>query len=278
MGSAFRQCQLVLVAALMLLASTQPLWAQTKKPAADTKALDKAIHESLDAVINHGADLYNKYADYAGCYHTYRAGLITIKPFLAHRPDLQKTIEDGLAAAEERGRVQARAFALNKVLFNVRKQVAQRSSAVAGKVGPDKGSGDKGVTEEKTSPPAQKMARISGKITYKGKPVTGFWYVTFVSATDKHTFSTYIRADGTYAFKTPLPPGTFTVAIEAGPRAKDFNVAEPPNRTDLKKPKMPVQKNGDIYVAIPQRYENPVTSGLTIEVRPGSATWDVDLK
>jgi hypothetical protein len=264
MREVLRRCRPPFVAVAMLLALADSFQARAQTAATDTKVLDKAAHVSLTSVINHGAELYNKYQDYAGCYHAYRAGLMAIRPFLAHRPDLQKTIDDGLAGAEEQPRVQVRAFALNKVLFNVRKQVAQRSSA-AGKAVPDKGPNDKGVTAKKTAPPeektvqppAQKMARLSGKLTYKGQPVSGGWYVTLVSTTDKHSFSTYVRADGTYAFKTPLPPGTYTIVIEEGPSDKNGAPAR---------------------VAVPQRYQNPVTSGLSVRILAGPNSHDLDLQ
>src|SRR5690242_11137029 len=101
-------------AVLMLLVFGVPLPAQEKK--IDGKALDKTIQDALREVINHGAHLFNDRADYAGCYRAFETGLITIKPFLDHRPDLQKTIQDGLAKAAEQPRVVDRAFTLRFVL------------------------------------------------------------------------------------------------------------------------------------------------------------------
>ena len=40
-----------------------------------------ALADSLREVINTGADLFNKYGDYAGCYRLYQGGLLSIKPF-----------------------------------------------------------------------------------------------------------------------------------------------------------------------------------------------------
>jgi len=277
MRTVLRTCWPPVVAVTIgLLTLSQPISAQPKKSGGDAKALDKAAYDSLGAVINHGADLFNNYGDYAGCYHAYRGGLIAVRPFLAHRPDLQKAIDDGLAGAEERRRVTARAFALRQVLGDIRKQVAPGAGPVTAKVAPEKASKEKIVTElkikkiettrppekkviaeKKASPPAPKMARVSGKVTYKGQPVAGGWYVTLVSATDKHTFSTYIRADGTYTFKTPLPEGTYTIAIEEGPRDK---------------------ANAPARMAVPTRYQNPVTSGLTFQVQAGTNALDLNLQ
>jgi hypothetical protein len=262
--------------AIGFLALSQPASAQPKKPA-DAKALDKAVYDSVGAVINHGADLFNTYGDYAGCYHSFHAGLIAVRPFLAHRPDLQKTIDEGLASAEERRRVMNRAFALRKVLGTIRKQTAPGATPAVSKTAPEKspGTAEKKIekridlakpTEQRssrnkvgkrtTSPPAQAMARLSGKVTYKGHPLSDGWYVTLVSASDKHTFSTYVRG-GEYAFKTPLPPGNYAAAIEEGPRDKGSPSAR---------------------AAIPERYQNPVTSGLMLQIQPGPNSHDVNLQ
>jgi hypothetical protein len=262
MRSLLRFCWPTFVAALMMLpALSDECRAQPAKSPTDTASLDRAVSVSLRDVINYGADLFNKQGDHAGCYQAYRTGLITIRPFLDHRPDLQMTIDDGLARADGKRRVAERAFVLRDVLGEVRKHVEPRSAPKA-KIAPEKGTKQtetktgQGVVEKKASLPARAMARLWGKVTYKGQPVAGGWYVTLVSATDKHSFSTYIRADGSYSFKTPLPSGDYTVAIEEGPRGKD----SPPAR-----------------VVIPDRYQNPMTSGLTFRVPPGSTTRDLDL-
>jgi hypothetical protein len=259
-----------LAAMMMLLGLSVPYSARAQNSAGGTKSLDRTAYASLRDVINYGADLFNNQGDYAGCYQAYRTGLMTVRPFLAHHPDLQEIIDDGLARAEDRGRVVARAFALRAVLGEVRKELEKRSGPFTAqapqKSPPEQKRETKRVEEkrvakkenvpEKLPPPVPKLAQLSGKITYKGQPVAGGWYVTLVSATDKHTFSTYIRADGTYTFKTPMPAGNYTIAIEEGLREK----GKPPP------------------VAIPQRYQNPVTSGLTIQVQPGENRHDVSLQ
>src|SRR6516225_733430 len=106
MRSLLRSCWSAFAAALIMLpAASADSRAQPAKSAADSKSLDRAVAASVRDVINYGADLYNKQYDYAGCYQAYRAGLIAVRPFLAHRPELQKTIDDGLTRAEEKRRV-----------------------------------------------------------------------------------------------------------------------------------------------------------------------------
>jgi len=278
MRGVLRCCGPAAVALVIVLAvSTHHVSAQKT----DTASLDLAVGKAVRDVINHGADLFNRYDDYAGCYHAYRAGLIAVRPFLAHRPDLQQTIDDGLAGAEEKSRVAARAFVLRRVLGEVQRQVetaqadakkrqvepknteekkvAKKEKPVApGKVEEKKAAQAEKVEKKEAVAPVRKMARLSGKVTYKGQPVSAGWYVTVVSATDKYVFTTYVRADGTYSFQTPLPAGTYTVAIEEGPR-KEGN--PPAGRS-----------------AVPQRYQNPVTSGLTVDIKSGRNLHDLNLQ
>jgi hemoglobin len=142
------------VAGVLVFVLNEPFWAQDKKSGemkmggGAAKALDKAVYKSLHDVINHGADLFNINGDYAGCYRAYEAGLIAVKPFLAHRPDVQKTIDDGLAEAARKHRVIDRAFALRKVLADVR--IAVRADVTPPvKDKKDKAATDKKVTKEK---------------------------------------------------------------------------------------------------------------------------------
>jgi hypothetical protein len=293
MRKLLRSCWPLVTAVALVLLAVNHAPAQAKKTGTmsmsggrpmGNKAVDKAVYDSLRAVIDDGAKLYNFYSDAAGCYHTYRAGLIAIRPFLAQHADLQKAIDDGLAGAEEKRRVAARAFALNDVLQDIRKQVAKRSGPFTETAAPEKeprekiGKVDKGPekkvetkqpqqkktveirpkTEEKKVASPAKMARLSGKVTFQGQPITGGWYVTLVSSSDKHTFSTYIRADGAYSFKTPIPPGDYTIAIEEAPR-------EP-------------KKGVPARVMVPQRYQNPVTSGLTVQLQAGKNAHDLQLQ
>jgi hemoglobin len=129
MRKVLRSCWPPLLAAgILIFALTDPYWAQDKKGSMGMgmgggktgKALDKAAYKALHDVIDHGADLFNINGDYAGCYRAYEAGLIAVKPFLAHRPLVQKMIDDGLADAAKKHRVIDRAFALRRVLAQVR--------------------------------------------------------------------------------------------------------------------------------------------------------------
>ena len=93
--------------------------------------------------------------------------------------------------------------------------------------------------------------QLMGKVTYNGKPAPpGF--ITLVGASQK--FSASLAADGTYSFKTPIPPGMYRIALERVPGAQ-------------------IPANLDL----PERYRSGKTSGLTIDVQRGKRTFDVDL-
>src|ERR1043166_5829416 len=105
----------VAVAACVLALAAGGLRAQ------DNKATDKKVYETLREVINHGADLYNPpTSDWNGCYRLYEGALLAIKPLLDHRPDLQKAIDTGRAAARANPQVQRRAFDLREVIDRIR--------------------------------------------------------------------------------------------------------------------------------------------------------------
>ena len=95
----------------------------------DMKARDKVIHDLLKEVINSGARLYNVKADQdlrarelnrAGCYRIYQGSLLTLKPLLNHQPELQKMIDDALAAAEAERVVEQQAFGLRDAMAKIR--------------------------------------------------------------------------------------------------------------------------------------------------------------
>jgi hypothetical protein len=230
--------------------------AQEKQPVAE-KHDAHALADALRDVINTGADLFNKYGDYAGCYRVYQGGLTSIKPFLT--PDLQKKIDQAMARAETLPKYSDRAFELRAVLGEIRDKSMGAPAEAAKKgekvVGPNKEGKTAKATKETTKPGVivdANAGQIAGKVTYEGKPAPpGF--VTLVS--DSQRFSASIAEDGTYSFKTPIPPGKYKIAIERVPGAKI-----PPN------------------LDIPERFRKEATSGVTFEVPRGRSILDIDLR
>jgi truncated hemoglobin YjbI len=88
----------------------------------DRKAFDTTLYNTLRDVINRGADLYNG-GDWAGCYRLYEGSLMSLRPLLEHRPELQKAITDGLANAERNPELTRRAFVLRGVIDRIRTDV-----------------------------------------------------------------------------------------------------------------------------------------------------------
>jgi hemoglobin len=121
-----------------------PLTAPRDTPAQENGAqgsknpeLDRQIFGLLRSVINAGADLYNPpQNDRAGCYRLYHGSLLTLRPLLAHHPELQKAIDAGLAEADRAQDVPTRAFALRRVLDTIFEKL--RPTAVARRTGEKK--------------------------------------------------------------------------------------------------------------------------------------------
>ena len=89
----------------------------------DVKTFDRLVVDSLREVHNRGADLYNTSKDFAGAYRLYQGALEAVRPLLAHRPEAQKLIETGLAAAEKEADAAGKAFALHTTIEAVRKNL-----------------------------------------------------------------------------------------------------------------------------------------------------------
>jgi len=94
----------------------------------DPKAFDKLVVDTLRDVHNKGADLYNTSKDYAGTFRIYEGSLRTMRPLLAHRPEAQKFIDDGLAASDKEADVARRAFLLHETIEKVRAYLKTGSS------------------------------------------------------------------------------------------------------------------------------------------------------
>ena len=112
-----------LALAMMLSATARLAPAADDPKLPDTKAFDKLVIDTLRAVHNKGADLYNTAKDFAGAYRIYEGALVTVRPLLAHRPDAQKIIDAGLDAAEKKADIDQKAFVLHETIEAVRKNL-----------------------------------------------------------------------------------------------------------------------------------------------------------
>lgn len=201
----------------------------------DAKAFDKLVVDTLRDVHNKGADLYNEKQDYHGAYRLYQGSLLTVRPLLAHHPTAQKAIDDGLAAADKEPDITRKGFILHEAIERVRADLR----GIAPKADDKKGM--------PLPPPAKADAKVSGKVTFQGKPVAE-GEIAFVPADPKagKTVTASIK-DGSYS--VALAPGQYAVAV-----------------------------TGSKDMPLPAKYAASDTSGLTAEVKDGANTLDIDLK
>jgi hypothetical protein len=116
-----------------------------------------------------------------------------------------------------------------------------------------------------------KIGSVSGKVLYKGRPVTG-GSIAFHSAEGK-VFAGAIHADGTYDLQgVPLGAAKVTVETES---LKGSKLKTPP------KDKGGLPKEGEgapRYLPIPRQYAEVNTSPLRYTVTAGKQTFDIDLR
>ena len=253
----------------------------------DPKAFDKLVVDTLRDVHNKGADLYNTSKDYAGTFRIYEGSLRTMRPLLAHRPEAQKFIDDGLAASDKEADVARRAFLLHETIEKVRAYLKTGSSVTPTPkvepkpvpvpmptpkvepkptpkppaINPPSRSEPKPPT--KSQPPTVKeqsgaiktpdaaipmgqspMPRASGlgmtgKVTLAGKPA-GDVDLIFVSLDLPlpRTFSAKTKDDGSFSIAGSVLPSKYVVVATG----KD----------------------------VPAKYVTTTTSGVVVDVKPGS--------
>jgi hypothetical protein len=113
---------------------------------------------------------------------------------------------------------------------------------------------------------------VSGKVTYKGKPVP-FGTVLF-EGSDGNLSQGNIRADGSYSVSPPVATGEAKVAVNSpNPKSSDLI---PINRDGAPPLKPPPDIPG--WFPIPKEYGTPSTSGLTYTIKRGPNTIDIELK
>jgi hypothetical protein len=113
------------------------------------------------------------------------------------------------------------------------------------------------------------MGRVSGTVTYQGKPVTA-GTVSFISTdTTRPNANGKIGADGSYTLQTTEPGD--------GAQVGDYKIVvsgKNPDELNNPLPGAPIK----VKSALPSKYENPDTSELKATVAPGSQTIPIELK
>jgi hypothetical protein len=126
-------CLVPVLASVAMLLATSPLWPGGPKSGGLTKEQEKQIVDTLKEVANKGAELFNKQQDYAGCYRLYEGAVVTVRPLLASRPELQKAIDTSLDQAAAEPSAVEKAFIIRKAIDQI------RATLSGGKVQPPDG-------------------------------------------------------------------------------------------------------------------------------------------
>jgi hypothetical protein len=233
------------IAALLPLAFAASISAQEPK-LPDVKTFDKLVVDTLRDVHNKGADLYNTKKDFEGTYRMYHGSLLTIRPLLGHHPDVQKLIDNSLAAAEKEASVAQKAFRLHEAIEAVRSNLKGETARKPDDQKPDdkKDKKEKGGSKGKAATGGGPGFR--GTVTLKGQPVPA-GEVIFVSL-DKPkpiVISAAIQDNGQYVPLDAVPPGKYVVIVKG--------------------------------IHIPEKYQLTTTSGLEIEVQSPPSVFDIEL-
>jgi hypothetical protein len=258
---------------MVLFLTAGTVLAQDPKPI-DAKAFDKAVVDSLREVHHVGRELFNTGKDFGATYRVYQGSLMTVKPLLAHRPEVQKLIDAGLAAAEKEPEMARKAFMLHETIEKSRSALRTAAEMKTETKIPEAKKPDppvkkpeeaKGSVEKKTkemspvAPDPKKKAAddtakkaaggpgFRGKVTLNGKPLRGV-DVVFVSLDlpKPRVFSATTQADGQYAPTEVLPAAKY-VAIVTGK-------------------------------GVPEKYTTTTTSPLRVEVKQPPTVFDIELK
>jgi hypothetical protein len=126
-----------------------------------------------------------------------------------------------------------------------------------------------GVVTGCSSP--KRLATLTGKVTYKGKPVA-VGAIYFHGPADELAMGN-LRDDGSYT-ATDLPIGVVKVSLrvqDPGVYAQKLKGQGPslekPNTEDL-----------DKVTSLPHQYSDPATSGLSYTLSPATATLDIAIE
>lgn len=125
-------------------------------------------------------------------------------------------------------------------------------------------------------------ATITGKVTYKGTPLTGGNMLFYGEA---GAYPAAIGTDGTYVGRE-FPIGEMTITIETETLNPDRKTAKPyPGKGKAKTDKVEMFRPppegstpaANTYVKIPAKYADKTKSGLTVNLVRGNQTKDFEL-
>lgn len=118
-------------------------------------------------------------------------------------------------------------------------------------------------------------AVVTGKVTYKGTPVTS-GVVVFIDDAGRATLPANVRSDGTFDINR---------ASLGRARVSFDNLAPPP--LPKAKPGSPLAEDAEFkqmaaavenYTATPSKYKDPTKSGIVFDLKPGRNECNIDLE
>jgi hypothetical protein len=116
-----------------------------------------------------------------------------------------------------------------------------------------------------------KTAEVTGKVLYKGNVVPG-GKVTFIADQGDLSMDGIIGENGTYKVNAPVGPVHITVDNRLlAKHARRGHIVRGPKNED------PISLEGE-YVEIPKKYSSVDTTDLTYTVKPGSQSYEINLK
>ncbi len=113
-----------------------------------------------------------------------------------------------------------------------------------------------------SSGPVKKVGTVSGKVTFKGAPVTE-GQIAFIDQATGSAGGSPLGADGSYKLPQALTTGNYAVVIQPPPLPMPEEGKPPP------KPQP--------YANIPKKYREISTSGLSISIKEGTNPFDVEM-
>lgn len=119
---------------------------------------------------------------------------------------------------------------------------------------------------------------VTGKVYFKDQPLKG-GNVTFLTADKKVSQMAKIGEDGSYTIDK-IPAGPVKIGVETKSLKQSASVprySPPPGMSSPNKTGGDPKEILKRYVAIPEKYADPLESGLEYTVQSGNQPWDIKL-
>jgi len=117
--------------------------------------------------------------------------------------------------------------------------------------------------------PSEPLGRVEGRVTFEGEPVAGAC-ILFQNPEKGVYIMADLNEDGRYLVQMDkgygLPLGDYEVSLSPPPPKQTFGPQGPP------------PDSADAFPNIPEKYRQPKTSGLKLQVKSGVNRLDVEMK